>query len=148
MKNHYIFFYILSLLLGSYSNNDNIEDIIENYDLKYEESLQNYMRNYLIEKKLFKSDRIIEPNELKKIFIDILLEGASIDDVDDYTKDLNEELSNIFIKKYFKRKKEIRGKDIYDLIKINEIREKYYQLNGEIPIYDDEDDFGDFNNDL
>ena len=70
----------------------------------------------------------------------MMLEGSSIDEVDDYTQDITKELANIFIKKYYKKKKEIRGKDIYDLININEITQKYYQLNGEIPIYDDDDD--------
>ena len=146
----FILILIIFLLLIIYSickDDDNIDEIIENYDLKYEESLRKFLKNYLIENNLFDSDRLIEPEEMKKIFLDIMLEGNSIDEVDDYTKEINEELANIFIKKYYKSNKIIRGKDIYDLINFNEISLKYYQLNGEIPIYDDEDG-NNFNDDL
>ena len=78
----------------------------------------------------------------------MMLEGASIDKVDEYTREINLELARIFVEKYYKKRKEIRGKDIYDLININEITQKYYQLNGEIPIYDDDDDEGYFKSDL
>ena len=85
---------------------------------------------------------------MRKIFIDIMLRGASIDEVDDYTREMNEELARIFLKKYYKKRKEIRGKDIYGLINLNEIEQKYYQLNGEIPFFDEDDDFNPYADDL
>ena len=148
MKKIYILIYAFTLLISSQSINDYIDDLIENYDLRYEESLKNHLKKYLIEHNLYESEKLVEPDELRKIFINMMYEGASIDEVDDFTKDMNEELARIFIKKYYKRKKEIRGKDIYDLININEIMQKYYQLNGEMPIYDEDDDFGKYNNNL
>ena len=149
MSKFLIYFYIFSLLIQFQKNNDYIDDILENYDLKYEESLKNFLKNYLIEVNLLDSEELVKPDEFKKIFINMMLEGASPDEVDDYANGMNEELARIFIHKYYKRKKEIKGKDIYDLINIKEIMEKYYQLNGEIPIYDeDDDDFGSYNNDL
>ena len=82
---------------------------------------------------------------MKKIFLDVILEGAEFDELDAYSKSLYEELAKIFIEKYYKERNEIKGKDIYDLIDINEIIHKYYLLNGENPIYDDDfdDDFFD-----
>ena len=148
MSNYFIFFYIFALLIQFHNNNDYIDDILENYDLRYEESLKKFLKNYLIEKNLLESEKLIKPDEFKKIFIDMMLEGTSPDEVDDYANAMNEELAGIFIHKYYKRKKEIRGKDIYDLINTKEIMEKSYQLNGEMPFYDEDDDFGNFNDDL
>ena len=143
-----MFFIIITVSIVNILNkNDDIDDLIEKYDLKYEEYLKNYIKNYLKENDLLENERLIGPGEMKKIFIDILLEGTSINDVDEYTKEMNEELARLFIPKYYHRKKEIRGKDIYDLIDINEIKQKYYQLNGEIPFFEDDDE-NIYNNDL
>ena len=142
MKNKYIYIYIIFSLILQFEcmNDDDIDEIIKNYDLKYEESLRKFLKNYLIENNLLTNDRLIEPDEMKKIFFEIMLEGGNVEEIDDYTKYIYEELTRIFINKYYKRKKIIRGKDIYDLIDINEISQKYYQLNGEIPFYDEDDD--------
>ena len=149
MKKNISFFIIINVLIVNILNkNDDIDDLIENYDLKYEEYLKNFIKNYLKENDLLENERLIGPGEMKKIFIDILMEGISIDDVDEYTKEMNEELARIFISKYYSKKKEIRGKDIYDLIDINEIKQKYYQLNGEIPFIEDDDNENIYNNDL
>ena len=142
------FIIIIVLIVNIYNKNDDIDDLIENYDLKYEEYLKNFIKNYLKENDLLENERLIGPGEMKKIFIDIMMEGISIDDVDEYTKEMNEELARIFIPKYYSKKKEIRGKDIYDLIDINEIKQKYYQLNGEIPFIEDDDNDNIYNNDL
>ena len=149
MKKNISFFIIINVLIVNILNkNDDIDDLIENYDLKYEEYLKNFIKNYLKENDLLENERLIGPGEMKKIFIDIMMEGISIDDVDEYTKEMNEELARIFISKYYSKKKEIRGKDIYDLIDINEIKQKYYQLNGEIPFIEDDDNDNIYNNDL
>ena len=140
MNKIFFVFHLLSIFFMIKSKQEYIDELIENYDKKYEESLKNYLKKYLIENNLFESDKIIKPEEFKKIFIKMMLEGSSIDEVDDYTREITKELANIFIEKYYKKKKEIRGKDIYDLININDITQKYYQLNGEIPIYDDDND--------
>ena len=150
MKKYNIFLFILNILLlySLCKEDDYIDEIIENYEIKYEESFRKFLKGYLKEKNLLESDRLIEPKEMKKIFIDIMFEGTTLEEADDFTKEINEELSRIFIKKYYKKNTIIRGKDIYDLINIKEIQEKYYQLNGELPIYDDEDNGDLFNNDL
>ena len=143
---NFILIFVILLLYSFCKEDDYIDEIIQNYDLKFEESFRKSLKSYLTEKNLLESDRLIEPEEMKKIFIDLMQIGA--DEVDDFTKEINEELSRIFIKKYYKKKEIIRGKDIYDLININEISEKYYQLNGELPIYDDEDNLDSFNDGL
>ena len=83
---------------------------------------------------------------MKKIFIDIMEQGVSKEEINDNIKYINEELANVFVNKYYKKRKEIKGKDIIDLININDINQKYYQLIGEIPFFDEEDN--DFDSDL
>ena len=39
-------------------------------------------------------------------------------------------MSKYFLDKYYKKKKVIKGKDIYDLIKIEEISTKFQQITG------------------
>ena len=137
----YIFFILFSILLKSKGNSDNILDDEFDLNLKYEESLRNFIKTYLTKHKLIESDRTIKQEEMKKIFIDILEQGVS--EINDNIKYINEELVNIFVNKYYKKRKEIKGKDIIGLININEINQKYYQLIGEIPFFDEEDnDFG------
>ena len=140
MTKFFVIYIILSIISQFKCMNDDLEEIIENYDLKYEEYKRKFLKNYLIQNNLWESERTIGQDEMKKIFYDLILEGASPDDIDDYIKYIYDELTYIFIKKYYKRKKVIKGKDIFDLININEISQKYYQLNGEIPYYDEDDD--------
>ena len=136
-----IFFILFSILIKTKGNSDNILDDEFDLNLKYEESLRSYIKTYLTKNKLIESDRTIKKEEMKKIFIDIMEQGVS--EINDNIKYINEELANIFVNKYYKKRKEIKGKDIIDLININDINQKYYQLIGEIPFFDEEDnDFG------
>ena len=146
-KNNWFFIILIFLIDNIHNKNDQIDDLIENYELKYEKYLKKFIKNYLKENDLLENERLIGPGEMKKIFIDIMLEGTSIDNVDEYTKEMNEELARIFIPKYYQRKKEIKGKDIYDLFDYNEIKQKYYQLCGEIPFFE-EDNVSNYNDDL
>ena len=137
----YIFFILFSILIKSKGNSDNLLDDEFDLNLKYEESFKNFINTYLTKNKLIESDRTIKQEEMKKIFIDIMEQGVS--EINDNIKYINEELANIFVNKYYKKRKEIKGKDIIDLININDINQKYYQLIGEIPFFDEEDnDFG------
>ena len=143
--------FILNIILFelfSSINVDEIDEMIKNYDIKYEESQRIFAKEYLINKNLFDNDRLIGQGELRKILIDIILKGGSLSDLDDEGKFIYEELARIFAQKYYKRKKEIRGKDIYNLIDINEINKKYYQLNGEIPIFDEDEELNFINEEL
>ena len=129
---------LLSLLIQCKRNY--IEDYIDDYDIKFEENIKKFLKKYLIKNNLFQSDRTIERKEMKKIFIDVMLEGAPIDEVDEYTKELYEELARIFLDIYYNQRIEIKGMDIYELMDIKAISKKLYELNGEIPIYDFDND--------
>ena len=137
-----ISFIIFILLLSvTQSVKNYIEDFIEDYDIKYEEKIKNFQRKYLIKNKLIENDRLIKPEEMRKIFIDIMLEGAPLDELDEFTRELYEELARFFLDKYYKEKKVIKGMDIYNLMDIKEIFQKLYELNGEMPIYDNDYDY-------
>ena len=141
-----IVFILFSILIKTKGNSDNILDDEFDLNLKYEESLRSYIKTYLTKNKLIESDRTIKKEEMKKIFIDIMEQGVSKEEINDNIKYINEELANVFVNKYYKKRKEIKGKDIIDLININDINQKYYQLIGEIPFFDEEDN--DFDSDL
>ena len=88
---------------------------------------------------------VITENEMKKIIVDIMLEGLSPSEIEENILMLYKELADIFIEKYYKEKKEIKGKDLINIIDIKELMQKYYELNGESPIYDDYYIFNDDN---
>ena len=140
MKKFYILTLISFLLLlpKLLLKTNYIDDFLDDFDIKYERNLKKYLKKYLISNNLFNNERIVEIGEMRKIFLDVMLEGASIDEIDNNTKEIYEELAKIFLQKYYKENEEIRGKDIYDLININEIKQKFYELNGEVPLYDDD----------
>ena len=140
MKKFYILTLISFLLLlpKLLLKTNYIDDFLDDFDIKYERNLKKYLKKYLISNNLFNNERIVEIGEMRKIFLDVMLEGASIDEIDNNTKEIYEELAKIFLQKYYKENEEIRGKDIYDLININEITQKFYELNGEVPLYDDD----------
>ena len=140
-KLHFLTFNLFLLLLPKYLFRTNyIDDFLDDFDIKYEKNLKKNLKKYLNQNKLLDNDRLVEPDEMRKILIDVLLDGEPIDEFDNFTKEIYEELTKIFIEKYYKDKKKIRGKDVYDLINMNEIIEKFYELNGEMPIYDDYED--------
>ena len=67
-----------------------------------------------------------------------MLEGTSPSDLEENTLMAYNELADIFIEKYYKEKKFIMGKDLINIINIKELTQKYYELNGESPIYNDD----------
>jgi len=141
---------IFLLIILSYINLINsktnlIDDVLDDYDIKYEEYLKKFFFNYLESNNLISSDKLISQDEMKKIIIDIMLEGLSPNDVEENILTLYKELSEILIQKYYKQQKEIKGKDLISIIDIKELMQKYYELNGESPIYDDDYIFTDEN---
>ena len=122
-----------------------IDDYLDNIDIKYEEYLKKFFMNYLKNNNLISSEQFIQKNEMKKIIVDILLEGTSSSDIEENTLMAYNELADIFIEKYYKEKKFIKGKDLIHIINIKELIQKYYELNGESPIYDDDYIFNDEN---
>ena len=122
-----------------------IDDYLDNIDIKYEEYLKKFFLNYLKNNNLISSEQFIQKNEMKKIIVDILLEGTSSSDIEENTLMAYNELADIFIEKYYKKKKFIKGKDLINIINIKELIQKYYELNGESPIYADDYIFNDEN---
>ena len=94
------------------------------------------MKEYLVANDLFDSDRLIERDEMKRIFLGIILDQEE-QEIPEYLQGITEYLTNHFLNQYYKKKKnEIRGKDIYGLIDILAISRKFQQLTGH-PDYDD-----------
>ena len=139
-----IFIIFLSISLIK-SKTNLIDDALDDYDIKYEEYLKKFFLNYLNNNNLISSDKLITENEMKKIIVDIMLEGTSPSDLEENTLMAYNELADIFIEKYYKEKKFIKGKDLINIINIKELIQKYYELNGESPIYDDDYIFNDEN---
>ena len=122
-----------------------VDDVLDDYDVKYEEYLKNFFLNYLENNDLISSDKLITEDDMKKIIIDIMLEGLSPNEVEENILTLYKDLADILIQKYYKEKKEIKGKDLINIINIKELMQTYYELNGESPIYDDDYIFTDDN---
>ena len=122
-----------------------VDDVLDDYDIKYEEYLKNFFLNYLENNDLISNDKLVTEDEMKKIIIDIMLEGLSPNEVEENILTLYKDLADILIQKYYKEQKEIKGKDLINIINIKELMQTYYELNGESPIYDDDYIFTDDN---
>ena len=108
-----------SCLLNSHNQN--------NYEGEFD--FKESLKQYLTEEKLINSERIIERKEMEKIFLDVLLEKDP-EYIPEFLKLILEKLSKYFLDKYYKKKKIIKGKDIYDLINMEEISMKFQQITG------------------
>ena len=122
-----------------------VDDVLDDYDIKYEEYLKKFFLNYLENNDLISSDKLVTEDDMKKIIIDIMLEGLSPNEIEENILTLYKDLADILIQKYYKEKKEIKGKDLINIINIKELMQTYYELNGESPIYDDDYIFTDDN---
>ena len=136
---------ILSNITFIITKTNLIDDVLDDYDIKYEEYLNKFFLNYLDSNNLIESDQLISQSYMKKIIVDIMLEGLSPNEVEENILTMYNDLADIFIEKYYKERKEIKGKDLINIINIKELMQKYYELNGEIPIYDDDYIFNDDN---
>ena len=156
IKNFYLLL-ILSLFFLSKSeetpepkveqDDNNNETFEEDGDLYFKKTL----KDYLVEKNLFESDRIIEPDEMKKIFLESVTEGDAESSAD-YFGGIFIELADHFVNEYYKERKEIRGKDIYNIIELDPISKKFEQLmndnskyNGEEVNKENNNDYNDYN---
>ena len=136
---------ILSNITFIITKTNLIDDVLDDYDIKYEEYLNKFFLNYLDSNNLIESDQLISQSYMKKIIVDIMLEGLSPNEVEENILTMYNDLADIFIEKYYKERKEIKGKDLINIINIKELMQKYYELNGESPIYDDDYIFNDDN---
>ena len=138
----------ISLINIITSRENLIDDVLGDYDIKYEDHLQQFFLNYLENNNLIKSEQKINQEDIKRIIVDIMLEGTSPSDLEENTLMAYNELADIFIEKFYKEKKFIKGKDLINIINIKELMKLYYELNGESPIYDDDYTFNDENMNL
>jgi len=136
---------IIILLININSRESLIDDYLDDFDIKYEEHLKRFYLNYLDKNNLLESDEIIKEKEIKKIIVDIMLEGISPDEIDENILLMYKDLSDIYYEKKNLGKKEIKGKDLFNEINIKDLMQQYYELNGESPKYDDDYIFNDDN---
>ena len=124
-KNYFILIVITIIIFIKCENttkSDKDNYFEDTYDFK------DFLKEYLTEEKLINSERIIERKEMEKIFIDILTEkDASY--IPEFLKKILDKLSVYFLDKYYKKKKIIRGKDLYQLINMEEISTKFQQIS-------------------
>ena len=146
MKNYLFFLFILSLLIiFSKCANDDVDD--DENDIS-EEGLANNsgedeygffketLKSYLVANDLFDSDREIEPQELRSIFLDVISEGDP-DSSPPHLRRIFEQMADHFVEKYYNDKKQIKGKDLYELFDINEIYSRFGEIVAETPWFDD-----------
>ena len=136
---------IIILLTNINSRESLIDDYLDDFDIKYEEHLKRFYLNYLDKNNLLESDEIIKEKEIKKIIVDIMLEGISPEEIDENILLMYKDLSDIYYEKKNLGKKEIKGKDLFNEINIKDLMQQYYELNGESPKYDDDYIFNDDN---
>ncbi len=142
-KNLFLIIILLSLIFISKCEEDSPEeDWEDDYDYDDFEG-DNYfkesLKEYLVENKLFDSDRFIKPDEMRKIFLEVISDGDP-EGGPEYMEGIFHDLAEYFVNTYYKDRPEIRGKEIYDLIDINEISMKFEQMMGDNPYYDGYDE--------
>ena len=97
------------------------------YDEDGDQYFRESLKQYLVERNLFESDQLIQPEEMKKIFLEVLTEGDAESSAE-YFGGIFIELADHFVNEYYRERKEIRGKDIFDLINMDPISKKFEQL--------------------
>ena len=134
MSKKFLFFsaiILFSILLISKAE----EEIDENSD--YDDGFgvdyfKESVKQYLVDRNLFDSEELVQPEEMKKIFLEIITEG-DYESSTEYFGGIFNELADFFVNSYYINKKEIKGKEIYDLIDINQISQKFEEMMGDNP---------------
>ncbi len=140
MKNMFILLIILSLLILNKSLDDDEfpeENSYDTFDDSFDDSsfFKSSLKEYLLEKDLYDSNRPIKPNELRKIFLEVISEGDP-KNIPSYLKNTFNKLAEHFIVKYYNENKQITGKDIINLFDINEINSQFDKIVGDTTLYD------------
>ena len=146
MKKVIIFIFVFfSLIFISECEDNNPEDDFEESHFDYEDFdgsqyFKESLKEYLEENKLFDSEKIIKKEQMKKIFLDVITEGDP-EGTPDYMEGIFQELAEYFVNLYYKERKEIKGKDLYDLIDIKEISMKFEAMMGNSVNFGGEEEF-------
>ena len=96
-----------------------------------------FLKEYLVKRKLFDSDNPVKRDELRKIFLDVITDE---EDSKEYVETMYGHLADYFMDTYYKDRREIKGKEIYDLIDINIISSKFDQMVGNFQNMSEEED--------
>lgn len=138
----FICFYIIILLNITLSKCEEIpegEDNNNDYDDGYSEDyFKESLKKYLVERNLFESEEPVSKEQMKKIFLEVITEG-DYESSSEYFGGIFNELADYFVDSYFVNRKEIKGKEIYDLININHISDKFEQMLGNNPHFVSDD---------
>ena len=134
MSKKFLFFstiILLSILLIAKAEEEIEEnpDYDDGYGIDY---FKESVKQYLVDRNLFDSEELIQPEEMKKIFLEIITEG-DYESSTEYFGGIFNELADFFVNSYYVNKKEIKGKEIYDLIDINQISQKFEEMMGDNP---------------
>ena len=104
-----IFIYIIFTIISLFKS-DNLAASEEEFDEDiYDHSkevaeFKANLKEYLVSNDLFDSDRLIEKKEMKRIFLEIILDQSE-EEIPDYLKGITEYLTNYFMNQYYKKKK-------------------------------------------
>ncbi len=143
MEKNFLFQILFLSLIFISKCQDNLEyDEEEGYsfdDFNGEKLFKASLKEYLVQNNLYESDRIIKRDEMKKIFLDIITEGEP-DNTPQYMERIFQQLTEYFVNVYYKDRKELRGKDIYDLIDIMAISMKFEQMASANSYYEGDDE--------
>ena len=137
-----LFYFFILLLYIFLSNCEKVYEEEED-DPEYLEAdhyFKYFLKEYLVKRKLFDSDKPVLRDELRKIFLDVITDE---DDSKEYVETVYGHLADYFMDTYYKDRPVIKGKEIYDLIDINIISSKFDQMVGNFPNLSEEED-GDY----
>ena len=149
-RNIYLFILILFSFLYLIKSDEVIPEPDESnetddyYDEDGERYFRESLKQYLVERNLLESEELIQPEEMKKIFLEVVTEGDAESSAD-YFGGIFIELADHFVNEYYRNMTQIRGKDIFGLIDMNQISAKFEELMNENSKYNGMDN-QDYNN--
>ena len=130
----FLIFILLIIISKESEKNDSLEEEKDISGDDFYGYFKQSLKDYLIKNKLYKSNREIESIEMKKIFFDIVTEGGPESSPKELRKAFDM-LANHYIDKYYNENKHIRGKDIYNLLDIDDIYNTFGGIVAENPLF-------------
>ena len=137
---------ILVLILFSKCDEENNEEENDNHgygDEYNEQDRNNYfkdaLKEYLIKHNLINSEELVQPEVVKEMLIKVFT-GEKGEDLPKSMFKIINELSDIFVNIYYRERKKIKGKELYDLIDLNAIFAKMGQLMEETSLNEKEEE--------
>ena len=142
-KKYLILLIIKIIFVLCENNSDQIFDYETEIDYeKQEESFRTTLKEYLTVNKLYGNETAeVSPERMRKIFIDAMT-GGDLDNIPDKYIPPIEQLTEEFIDEQYNQKNRtvIKGSEVFDLLDINIIANRYNNLLEKLGLYDDEID--------